>query len=307
MSRTSLPNEVLRGLGYWFFYGRDKLGPWIEASADYTQRPFFILVSYGVAVLALLSAGCVRWRHRAYFVLLTLVGVVDRGRRAPLRQPDAVRRRVQGAGERVDRGVRAAQHRSRDAARRARARGAARGRGQRARRRGSPSTGTAAAGSSIAGARRRARHREPARALERDVLRQEPAAARGDPAVLEGRGGVPRRAEPRHARPRAARARTSRRTGGATPSTRSRPGSWTGRTSARELIPYGSPASANLLNAFDLRIQDRQLPPDAIAPMARLMSVGDIVLRNDLQFERYRVIRPVVPLAPVQPAAGRAR
>ncbi len=61
---------------------------------------------------------------------------------------------------------------------------------------------------------------------------------------------------------------------------------------ARELIPYGSPASANLLNAFDLRIQDRQLPADAIAPMARMMSVGDIALRNDLQFERYRIIRP---------------
>ncbi len=30
--RPSLPNEVLRGLGYWFFYGRDKLGPWIEPS-----------------------------------------------------------------------------------------------------------------------------------------------------------------------------------------------------------------------------------------------------------------------------------
>ncbi len=61
---------------------------------------------------------------------------------------------------------------------------------------------------------------------------------------------------------------------------------------ARELIPYGSPASANLLNAFDLRIQDRQLPSDALAPMARMMSVGDIALRNDLQFERYRIIRP---------------
>ena len=44
---------------------------------------------------------------------------------------------------------------------------------------------------------------------------------------------------------------------------------------ARELIPYGSPASANLLNALDLRIQDRQLPPDAIAPIVRLMGVGD--------------------------------
>ena len=25
---TSPPNEVLRGLGYWFFYGQDRLGPW---------------------------------------------------------------------------------------------------------------------------------------------------------------------------------------------------------------------------------------------------------------------------------------
>ena len=38
VARTSTPNEVLRGLGYWFFYGQDRLGPWIEAARDYTQR-----------------------------------------------------------------------------------------------------------------------------------------------------------------------------------------------------------------------------------------------------------------------------
>ena len=27
VARTSTPNEVLRGLGYWFFYGQDRLGP----------------------------------------------------------------------------------------------------------------------------------------------------------------------------------------------------------------------------------------------------------------------------------------
>ena len=32
VARTSTPNEVLRGLGYWFFYGQDRLGPWIEAA-----------------------------------------------------------------------------------------------------------------------------------------------------------------------------------------------------------------------------------------------------------------------------------
>ncbi len=76
VTRTSLPNEILRGLGYWFFYGRDKLGPWIEASTDYTQKPYAIILSYGIPVLALLSAAFVRWRHRAYFILVMFVGVV---------------------------------------------------------------------------------------------------------------------------------------------------------------------------------------------------------------------------------------
>src|SRR6185503_4139556 len=61
---------------------------------------------------------------------------------------------------------------------------------------------------------------------------------------------------------------------------------------ARELIPYGSPASADLLNALDRRLQEGVLEPEAIAPVARLMGVGDIVVRNDLQFERYNLARP---------------
>ena len=28
VASTSLSSEVLRGLGYWYFYGQDKLGPW---------------------------------------------------------------------------------------------------------------------------------------------------------------------------------------------------------------------------------------------------------------------------------------
>src|SRR5947208_5257589 len=61
---------------------------------------------------------------------------------------------------------------------------------------------------------------------------------------------------------------------------------------ARELIPYGSPPSADLLNALDRRLQEGVLEPEAIAPVARLLSVGDVVLRADLQFERYNTARP---------------
>ena len=34
------------------------------------------------------------------------------------------------------------------------------------------------------------------------------------------------------------------------------------------------------------------LDPEAIAPLARLLGAGQILLRNDLQYERYRMARP---------------
>ena len=39
VARTSLSSEVLRGLGYWFFYGGDKIGPWIEAEPGLHPAP----------------------------------------------------------------------------------------------------------------------------------------------------------------------------------------------------------------------------------------------------------------------------
>ena len=42
--------EVLRGLGYWFFYGTDKLGPWIEPSERvHDRRSWLLVVSYAAA------------------------------------------------------------------------------------------------------------------------------------------------------------------------------------------------------------------------------------------------------------------
>ncbi len=61
---------------------------------------------------------------------------------------------------------------------------------------------------------------------------------------------------------------------------------------ARELIPYGTPASADMLNAFDLPLQEGQFDPDTVAPLAQLLGVGTIAHRGDLQFERFRSPRP---------------
>ena len=76
VATASFPNEILRGLGYWFFYGGDRVGPWIEAASQYTQRPVVLIAGYGLVILSLLAAGVVRWRHRLFFVALLLVGMV---------------------------------------------------------------------------------------------------------------------------------------------------------------------------------------------------------------------------------------
>jgi len=62
---------------------------------------------------------------------------------------------------------------------------------------------------------------------------------------------------------------------------------------ARELVPWGSAASADLLNAFDRRLPEGVLDPSSIAPVARLMSAGSILYRADLQTDRYDLARSV--------------
>jgi hypothetical protein len=75
-SSTSVASEVIRGLGYWYFYGSDRVGQWTQASVTYTQNGTLIALSFAVPVLAFLSAAFVRWRQRAYFALLVVVGMV---------------------------------------------------------------------------------------------------------------------------------------------------------------------------------------------------------------------------------------
>ncbi|HLH28804.1 MAG TPA: alpha-(1-_3)-arabinofuranosyltransferase family protein, partial [Acidimicrobiales bacterium] len=75
-SSASLASEVLRGLGYWYFYGADRVGPWTQAMVPYTQDVTLVLLSFLVPALCFAAAFVTRWRHRSYFVLLAVVGVV---------------------------------------------------------------------------------------------------------------------------------------------------------------------------------------------------------------------------------------
>src|ERR1700681_530895 len=76
VAKTSLSSEVLRGLGYWFFYGSDMAGPWAATSAGFTQQLWLIGLTFAVPLLALVAAVAVRWRQRAFFILLVVVGMV---------------------------------------------------------------------------------------------------------------------------------------------------------------------------------------------------------------------------------------
>ena len=76
VSHTSTATEVVRGLGYWFFYGGDLRGPWNDGVLDFTRRVTVIFVSFTIPALAMLAAGFLRWKHRAFFIGLVLIGMV---------------------------------------------------------------------------------------------------------------------------------------------------------------------------------------------------------------------------------------
>jgi hypothetical protein len=75
-SATSNASEIIRGLGYWYFYGSDHLGPWTNAAVRFTQDLWLLATSFAVPIFAVVAAAVVRWRERSYFILLVFVGMV---------------------------------------------------------------------------------------------------------------------------------------------------------------------------------------------------------------------------------------
>src|SRR5215213_385696 len=76
VAADSDPTDVLRGIGNWFFYGRDRLGFSIDQASSYAHDTATLVASWAVPVVALTLAAVTRWRHRTYFVLLVVVGTV---------------------------------------------------------------------------------------------------------------------------------------------------------------------------------------------------------------------------------------
>jgi arabinofuranan 3-O-arabinosyltransferase len=281
---ASTAPEVLRGLGYWFFYGSDKLGPWIQSSSDYTHNVPVLVLSYALPIAAILAAAVVRWRYRAYFIGLIVLGTLIAVGGNPWSSPSVI-------------GGLFIQFTKTNA-----------GLSLRSLPRAVPMV---ALGTSIflgvgltALVKRLPKYTVPislitgalivlniptlwngsmvAQNLERpeDLPSYETQAAAYEDAqnhqtrVWEVPGSD------------FAAYRWGNTVDPVMPGLIERP------YVARELFQWGSPQSASFLNAVDRRWQEGDPDPAAIAPVARTFAVGDVVLRADLQYERYRIARP---------------
>jgi arabinofuranan 3-O-arabinosyltransferase len=290
VANASLAPEVLRGLGYWLFYGGDKLGNWIEASVHYTQRRPVIAASYAVPTLALLAAAFIRWRHRFYFAALMVIGVAIAVGAHPFDDPSPFGALLKAFADSSNAGL-----------------------ALRSVGRAVPLVALGAAVLLGAGVSafvrwldRRNLHRYALVTVglvgviviaalpswwngdyySKNLQRPEEIPAYWTRAI----GAVDRQPHDTRVLEVPGSDFASYRWGNTvdpiTPGLMDRP------YVARELIPYGTPETNDLLNALDGRMQEGLLDPNAIAPIARLMSAGDILVRNDLQVDRYNLVRP---------------
>jgi len=92
VSTTSLSSEVVRGLGYWYFYGGDNFGPWVSAMPQYTQQLWVLGVSFVVPLLGVAGAVLTRFRHRVFLVVMVVVGAALAVGAHPFSAPSPVAR-----------------------------------------------------------------------------------------------------------------------------------------------------------------------------------------------------------------------
>ena len=304
VASSSTPPEVLRGLGYWFFYGGDRLDAWVGPSAAYVDNAALMLLGFALAGLSLLGL-LTNFSGRIRGVLLLLVGTVVSVGAAPLDASTWY-------------GVAFEWFATESTA----------GAALRSTPRAAPLVILALAMGLGAGSDAVAVHLR-----ERPIWRLRPAMAPALAVVLvclqmypwfTGRASTPslERAEalPEHVTDTA----TFLDEGGdgrvyALPGSDFASYRWGGTVDPvipclvdrdvlyRELVPQGGAGTADLLNGFERRLAEGWFEPESLAPIAALLDVETVVLRNDLEHERYRLARPGPLWTDVTAALGEPR
>ena len=290
VATASFPNEILRGLGYWFFYGGDRVGPWIESASLYTQRPIVLFAGYGLVVLSLLAAGVLRWRHRFFFVAMLVVGVVIAVGPSPYASPTPLGAVFKAFANSSSAGL-ALRSTARAVPLVVLALAVMLGLGLNVtfdalRRRGRPLIGAAMVGVVVLLIVANLPAIFNGSFYGKNLERPENVPAYWTQAAkyLDSGGDATRVLE----EPGAdfAAYTWGNTVDPITPGLMNRP------YVARELIPYGTPGSADLLNAFDRRFQEGSADPAGVPALLRRMGIGAVVLRNDIQYQRYGVVSP---------------
>ena len=297
-SETRSAAEVLRGLGYWYFYAGDlRLGPWTESVVLYTQWLWLIGVSFAVPALAFAAAMAVRWRHRAYLILLVVVGVALSVGAHPYDGPTPLGRLLKDFMTETTAGL-----------------------AMRSTDRATPLVILGLALLLGAGVSALWRRRPLVSGVVALVVLGLVVA--NNPAIFNGDAEVARRFTQPAVIPAPER-QAAAHLNATHPNTRvlEIPGDdfnakrWgdtvdpemAGLLSAKrpfvihEQQVMGSYATADMLYAIDEPIQDGTEQWNALAPLARLASVGDVLVQNDTQYERYGIPAPQVLFPQLSP------
>ena len=297
VASASNPADLVRGLGNWFFSGSDRLGRWLDQSAAYADDKLLGVATYVAPGLALAGAAALRWRHRAYFAALVVVGVVIGVGAWPYADPSPIGSLFKEAAD-----------------------GSAFGLALRNTPRVVPIVvlgiaGLLAAAITALAARRR---------LELLAAGVVCLGVIAGFAPVWQHGYLSDRADRPEDLPAYTFAATDALGDFDTPTrVLELPGSLFGayrwgytvdpitpgltdrRWVTRELPPHGSGAAVDLLAALDRRVQEGTFEPSSLVPIARMLRSGTVVLRSDLEYERFDSPRPRLvwaaitePLAP---------
>ena len=287
VARTSLASETLRGTGVLVLLRGRQLGLYLPMAAPYMTSLWLVAVSFALPATAFLAAFVLRWRERAYFVLLIVVGTVLSVGAAPLSNPSPLGRLVKTAATRSTVGL-----------------------ALRSTNRATPLVvlGTAVLlGAAIAALLRRWKTAGTIVAVAATGL-----VVADLPSLWTRQFVAANLSRPEHIPTYWSQAASylDHQSGASqtwvllepgidfstyrwgTTLEPVLPGLMTRPEVDRGLVPYGSPGSANLLDTFDDSVQDDTFNPAAVAPLLRLMSAGDLVVQSDLAYEHYNTPRP---------------